>query len=38
MEYKRYGDKVALRLDKGDDVNESIYKVAKAEKITAARD
>lgn len=36
MEYKRYGDKVALRLDKGDEINDSIYKVAKAEKITAA--
>ena len=36
MEYKRYGDKIALRLDKGDDISESLCSLAKAEKITAA--
>ena len=36
MEYKRFDDVIALRLDKGDDIAESVYKVAKKEGITAA--
>lgn len=35
MEYKRYDDKIVLRLDKGDEITESVLKVAEKEKITA---
>lgn len=37
MEYKRYGSVIALRLDKGDDITESVFKVAKAEGVKAAQ-
>lgn len=37
MEYKRFGDKIYLRLDKGDDITESVFKVAKAENVQAAQ-
>ena len=33
MEYKRSGDKIAARLDKGDDIIEEILKIAEIEKI-----
>lgn len=36
MEYKRYKNLIALRLDKGDDITESVFKVAKAEGVKAA--
>ena len=36
MEYKIFGNKIFLRLDKGDDITESVRKVAKAENVTAA--
>ena len=37
MEYKRYGSVIALRLDKGDDIAESVYKVAEKEGVKAAK-
>lgn len=37
MEYKRFGDKIYLRLDKGDDITESVFKVAKTEGVKAAQ-
>ena len=37
MEYKKFGDKIYLRLDKGDDIMESVFKVAKAEGVKAAQ-
>lgn len=37
MEYKRYGSVIALRLDKGDDITESVFKVAEQEGIKAAK-
>ena len=37
MEYKKFGDKIYLRLDKGDDITESVFKVAKAEGVKAAQ-
>lgn len=37
MEYKRYGGVIALRLDKGDDITESVYKVAEKEGVKAAK-
>ena len=36
MEYKRFGDTVALRLDKGDEITEQILTVAKKEQIRLA--
>lgn len=36
MEYKKFGDKIVLRLDKDDEIIESIMSVAKAEKIKLA--
>ena len=36
MEYKRYKNHIALRLDKGDDITESIFKVAEKEGVKAA--
>lgn len=33
MEYKRLGDKIVARLDKGEDINEQILKIAESEKI-----
>lgn len=36
MEYKRYKNIIALRLDKGDDITESVYTVAEKEDIKAA--
>lgn len=36
MEYKRYKNIIALRLDKGDDITESVYKVAEKEGIKSA--
>ncbi len=33
MEYKRLGDKIVARLDKGEDINEEILKIAESEKI-----
>ena len=33
MEYKIYGDTVAIRLDKRDEITESVKKVAELEKI-----
>ena len=36
MEYKRYNSVIALRLDKGDDITESVYKVAEKEGVKAA--
>lgn len=36
MEYKRYGGVIALRLDKGDDITESIYRIAEKEDIKSA--
>ena len=35
MEYKRYDDKIVLRLDKGDEITESVIKVAEKENIGA---
>ncbi len=37
MEYKRYGGVIALRLDKGDDITESVYTVAEKEGVKAAK-
>ena len=37
MEYKRYQNVIALRLDKGDDITESVYKVAEIENIRFAK-
>ena len=37
MEYKRYGSVIALRLDKGDDITESIYTVSEKEGVKAAK-
>ena len=37
MEYKKFGDEIYLRLDKGDDITESVFKVAKAEGVKAAQ-
>ena len=36
MEYKKFGDKVYLRLDKGDDISATIYAVAEKEEIKSA--
>lgn len=36
MEYKRFGSKIVLRLDAGDEIINSILKTAKEEKITLA--
>ena len=36
MEYKRYQNFIALRLDKGDDIGACIYKVAELEQIKTA--
>ena len=36
MEYKRYGDKIVLRLDKNDEVISCLKTVAEKENITAA--
>ena len=36
MEYRRYKDKIVLRLDKGDEITESILTVAGKEKIALA--
>nr|MBO4517567.1 DNA-binding protein [Clostridia bacterium] len=36
MEYKRFNSVIALRLDKGDDIAASVYKVAEKEKVKAA--
>lgn len=36
MEYKRFNDKIVLRLDAGDEIISSVLKVAKEEKITLA--
>ncbi|MBQ0097381.1 MAG: DNA-binding protein [Oscillospiraceae bacterium] len=33
MEYKRLGDKIVARLDKGEDINEEILKIAEREEI-----
>ncbi len=35
MEYRRYGDFIAVRLDKNDEITECVMNVAKAEKISA---
>ncbi|MBO4594915.1 MAG: DNA-binding protein [Clostridia bacterium] len=35
MEYKRYGDKIFLRLNKGEEIVESVRAAASAENITA---
>lgn len=35
MEYKRYGDKIFLRLDKGDEIVDCVRLAAKWENITA---
>ncbi|MBP5466085.1 MAG: DUF296 domain-containing protein [Clostridia bacterium] len=37
MEYKRYDNVISLRLDKGDDITESVYKVAEKEGVKAAK-
>ena len=37
MDYKRYKNFIALRLDKGDDIAECIYKVAESERIKSAK-
>lgn len=34
MEYKRFDNQIAVRLDCGDEISESILKIAEAEKIT----
>ena len=36
MKYLKDGDKIFLRLDKGDEITESLCNVAKAENLTAA--
>ncbi|MBQ9485464.1 MAG: DNA-binding protein [Clostridia bacterium] len=36
MQYKRFGDKIFLRLDRGDEIAESIKTVAEKENIAAA--
>lgn len=36
MEYRRFNDKIVLRLDKGDEIVDSIMNLAKKEKITLA--
>lgn len=36
MEYKRFNDKIVLRLDAGDEIISSVLKVAKEEKVTLA--
>ena len=36
MEYKRYNDKIVLRLDEDDEIIESVKEVALNEKITSA--
>lgn len=36
MEYKRYKSHIALRMDKGDDITESIYSVAEKEGVKLA--
>lgn len=36
MEYKRYENFIAVRLDKGDDITESIYRIAEKEDIKSA--
>ena len=36
MEYKRFGDRIALRLDKGDEILSSFLKIAEKENIKAA--
>ena len=36
MEYKRYGGVIALRLDKGDDITESVYRIAEKENVKFA--
>ena len=36
MEYKRYGSVIALRLDKGDEIADSIFKVAEKEGVKCA--
>ena len=35
MEYKAYRDTIAIRLDKGDEITESVLSVAEKEKISA---
>ena len=37
MEYRRYKNYIALRLDKGDDITGSVYAVAEKEGIKAAQ-
>lgn len=37
MEYKKYRNFIALRLDKGDDIAESIFTVVKTEQIKTAK-
>ena len=37
MEYKKYQNFIALRLDKGDDIAESINKVATIERVKTAK-
>ncbi len=36
MQYKKYGDKIFLRLDRGDEIAESVKAVAEKENIDAA--
>ena len=36
MEYKRFGDKIVLRLDKGDEITESVISVAQKEGVSLA--
>ena len=37
MEYRRFGNEIALRLDKGDEITQSIREVAEKENISLAR-
>lgn len=37
MEYKKYKNHIALRMDKGDDITESVLKVAEKEGVKAAK-
>lgn len=36
MDYRRYGDTILVRLDRGEDICEQVLAVAKKEKVTAA--
>ena len=37
MEYKRFDNVITLRLDKGDDIAESVYRVAEKEGVKAGK-